>query len=365
LPAESGPDDPEPTWHQVAELPPLAARITEHQGHARTCPGCGEVTRASIPAEVRAHSIDPRLAAVMTYLRGAHHVSMRGVEEIVETVFEVPVALGKVAQLEQEMSQALAAPHAAAVQAVQEAPVKHVDETSWKQSGKRCWLWVAATAALAVFRIHRRRSRAGLTALLGQVIQGIVCSDRWSVYGKLPACQRQVCWAHLKRDFRKCADRGGVGALVGRAGLAVVQEVFACWHRYRDGPGDRGRLLHELDPLAAALGEILEAGQQCADGEVAGFCGKLQAVERALWTFAVVEGVEPTNNHAERVLRRGVLWRKCAFGSQSEGGCQFVERMLTAVQSLRLQKRAVLAYLYEALVAHRKGLPAPSLLPAG
>ena len=84
----------------------------------------------------------------------------------------------------------------------------------------------------------------------------------------------------------------------------------------------------------------------------------------AVWRFVVSEGVEPTNNHAERVLRRGVLWRKNAFGCQSEAGCRFVERMLTVVQTRRLQGRSVLDYLYDALVAHRNGLPAPSLLAA-
>src|SRR4029077_18687795 len=90
LPAEPGPGDPEPTWHQVAELPELAAVITEHQGHARSSPCCGHLNRGTIPPEIRAHVIGPRLAAVMSYFSGRHHIGRRGVEEIVETVFEVP-----------------------------------------------------------------------------------------------------------------------------------------------------------------------------------------------------------------------------------------------------------------------------------
>ncbi len=110
------------------------------------------------------------------------------------------------------------------------------------------------------------------------------------------------------------------------------------------------------------LHEALERGRGCADAKSATFCTNLLALEPALWTFAQVEGVEPTNNHAERLLRSGVPWRKNAFGCHSEAGCRFVEQMLTVVQTLRLQKRPVLDYLYQALVAHRSGLPAPALV---
>lgn len=144
LPEKPGPHDPAPTRHQVAELPELAAVITEHQGQARTCPGCGKVTRAAIPETIRGHSIGPRLTAVLSYFAGCHGVSKRGVEEIFEAVFEVPIALGTVANLEQEMSAALAPAHQEAVAALRQAPVKHVDETGWKQAGRKRWLWVAA-----------------------------------------------------------------------------------------------------------------------------------------------------------------------------------------------------------------------------
>ena len=209
LPAEPGPGDPEPTWHQVAELPELAATITEHQGHARTCTCCGHLNRGEIPPEIRTHVIGPRLAAVMSYLTGRHHISRRGVEEIVETVFEVPTSLGSVSALEGETSAALASPYQEVQAAVREAPVKNTDETSWKEKGKKRWLWSAATATAALFVIHLRRNFAGLQALLGEAITGIVCSDRWSVYNKLPLNLRQICWAHLKRDFQKLVDRGG------------------------------------------------------------------------------------------------------------------------------------------------------------
>jgi transposase len=362
LPVEPSPNDPEPTWHQVAEIPELAAEIIEHQGHARTCTCCGHINRGEIPPEIRAHVIGPRLAAVMSYLSGRHHLSRRAVEEVVETVFDVPISLGSVSALEAETSAALTSSYQEAQAAVQDAPVKNTDETSWSEKGQKRWLWTAATATVAFFVIHLRRNFKGLQALLGETITGVVCSDRWSVYSKLPLELRQICWAHLKRDFQKLVDRGGPAEAIGRTGLEVVECLFADWWAFRRGELDRTALQARLDLIARELQSVLEQGRSCADSKAATFCANLLALYPALWLFTTMEGVEPTNNHAERILRLGVLWRKNAFGCHSPEGCRFVERMLTVVQTLRLQKRPVLDFLYRAIVAHRAGLPSPQLL---
>ena len=365
LPQQPGPGDPEPSWHQVAEIPPLAAVVTEHQGHARTCPGCGLLNRAEIPPEVRADVTGPRLAAVMSYLSGRHHLSRRSVEEIVETVFEVPTSLGTVIALERETTAALAGAYQEVQQEVRQAAVKNTDETGWSEAGQKRWLWTAATATAALFVIHFRRSFEGLQALLGEAISGIVGSDRWSAYSKLPLEQRQICWAHLKRDFQKLVDRGGPAEAIGRVGLEVVECLFADWWSFRRGELERPGLQARVERMARELQGVLEQGCGCADQKAATFCANLLALYPAMWLFAAIEGVEPTNNHAERILRLGVLWRKNAFGCHSAAGCRFVERMLTVVQTLRLQRRSVLDYLVRAIDAHRSGRPAPQLLGQG
>ena len=362
LPVEPGPNDPEPSWHQVAELPRLTAVVTEHRAHARTCPGCGTLNHATIPAEVRAHVIGPRLAAMMSYLSGRFHLSKRSVRELVEAAFEVPVSLGTVAALEQQTSVALIGSHDQARDTVRQAPVKNADETGWKQAGARRWLWTAATTSVAYFVIHVQRGARGLEALLGEAITGIVISDRWWGYNRLPLEQRQVCWAHLKRDFQKCRERGGFGKAVGDVGLMVVEDVFTLWWEFREGLIDRPVLKTQLEPLVEELRVALERGSGCADRKVMAFCNNLLTLYPALWLFAGIAGVEPTNNHAERILRMGVLWRKNAFGCHSESGCRFVERILTVVQTLRLQKRSVLNFLEEAIIAHRSGTPSPARL---
>lgn len=365
LPPDPGPGDPEPTWHQVAELPEVVAQVTEYQGHYLTCPCCGKLNHAPVPADLKAHSVGPRLAAALAYLAGTHHVSKRGLEEVAADLFDVPLSLGTVSHLEAQMSAALAAPHAEALEAVRQAAVKHVDETGWKQAGQRRWLWLAATATVAVFLIHARRSFAALKALLGSGVVGFLCSDRWSVYDNWPVARRQVCWAHLKRDFQKLVDRGGPAAPLGEELLQIERRVFEQWHLFRGGTFGRRALQRRLDADARQFERVLRRGRRCADAKAAAFCENLLALLPAVWRFVVTEGIEPTNNHAERLLRRGVLWRKNAFGCHSAAGCRFVERILTAVQTLRLQGRPVLRYLHEALAAHRNGLQAPSLLPVG
>jgi transposase len=320
LPAEPGPNDPEPTWHQVAELPECLAQITEYQGHTRTCPDCGRRTSAKIPDDIRRCSVGPRLAAALAYLSGSPHVSKRGLDEIADTLFQAPVALGTVSNLEAEMSAALQSAHAQAQEAVRDAKVKHVDETGWKEAGKKRWLWLATTTSVACYLIHTGRGAAGFLALLGGKIKGTFISDRWHVYNRIRLSCRQICWAHLQRDFQKLVDLGGAGKKYGQAGLAIATILFHEWKLFRGG-GSRRALQFELEPVRDALRDWLEQGARSSSSKAATLCANLLKLEPALWTFLYKEGVEPTNNHGERLTRSGVLWRKIAFGCHSD--CTF------------------------------------------
>lgn len=362
LPEKASANDPPPTRHQVAELPPMAAEITEYQGHFRTCPCCGEVNHAAIPAEQRAHSVGPNLTATLAYMAGCHGISKRGIEEFAEAVFDVPIALGTVANLEQETSAALAPAHREAIEALQEAPVKNVDETGWKQNGKKRWLWVGATTKVAAFLISPWRNVKALTRLLGAKMLGILCSDRWRTYDEWPLDRRQVCWAHLKRNWEKLVERGGKAQRIAQACLDVHRRVFELWHLYRGGTLSLEQLDEAMHPLILHLHDLLLTGGNSRDQKLARHCARVLEVSPALWAFMVCDGVEPTNNHAERVLRRAVLWRRRSFGCHSADGCRFAERILTVVQSLRLQGRSVLSFLYQAIRAHRSGLKSPTLI---
>lgn len=364
LPAASSPDDPPPTWHQVIELPPVMAVVTEHQGQARTCPRCGRLTWGQIPAEALAHGFGPKLTGALAFFSGRCHVSKRDIEEILRTLLGVPLSLGSVAKAEQETAAALQQPYAQAQAAVREAPVKNADETGWARAGQRHWMWLAVAASAALFKIDSERGSLGLGALLGYSIKGIVGSDRWGVYGRVDLASRQLCWAHLKRDFQKWADRSAQTAWIGQAGLEAVRRLFDIWGRFRQGGLDRPGLQAALEPVRQDLLATLEKGLGCPHKSAARFCRNVVAVYPALWTFAHAEGVEPTNNLAERTLRPAVIWRKISFGNHSDGGCRFVERILTTIQTLRLQNRHVLHYLRDAIAAHRDARPCPALVSA-
>ena len=215
---------------------------------------------------------------------------------------------------------------------------------------------------MAVFQIHATRGKAGLKKLLGRCVRGIVCSDRWGAYTDL--LKRQICWAHLKRDFQKLFELGADTKAIGRAGRRAIKETFAAWHEFKDGKIDRAALQARLQPVQKRLRNALHRGRDGPDKKTSRFCKRILKIYDALWTFAREEGVEPTNNHAERMVRPAVLWRKRSFGNRSVACCQFAERILTAVQTLRLQNRPVLDYLHRALVARRAGKASPSLLAA-
>jgi transposase len=355
--------DPQPARHQVTDLPRVRPVVTEYRRHTLVCPGCGAVTTAGWPAEMPTGSFGPRVAATVAYLTGRCGVSQRETQEILATLCQVPVGLGSIAALERQVSAALAAPVGEAQAHVQAQPVANVDETGWREQTTRCWLWVAVSALVTVFLVRPSRGSQSAKELLGAAFAGVVGSDRWSGYTWLATTQRQVCWAHLVRDFAALVERGGASRALGTACLDVADRLFAVWYRVRDGTLDRASFTLLVAPLQAELHALLTTGRTSSQAKTRHLCENLLKVEPALWTFVTVSGVEPTNNSAERALRRAVLWRRRSFGTQSAAGSRFVERVLTAVSTLRQQERDVLDYLTTVTQAALSGAPAPSLLP--
>jgi transposase len=357
-------DDPQPERRQVTELPPIKPEVTEYRRHALTCPVCQHATAAAWPADLPDSSFGPRVQATVGYLTGRLGVSQRDVEEVMDTLFHTDVSLGSVSALEQDVSAALAQPVAAAQSYVHAQPAVNADETSWREGTTRHWLWLAATPWVAIFLVLATRGAKGAQQLLGAAYPGIVGSDRWAGYNWLATRRRQLCWAHLRRDFQALVDRGGESARIGQALLAQAQQLFDLWHRIRDGTLSRPDFQSAVQPIQAQVHALLQEGTTLAQTKTAATCANILKLEPALWTFVTVEGVEPTNNDAERPLRRAVLWRRRSFGTQSARGSQFVARILTTVTTLRLQQRNVLDYLTAACEAQTRGTEAPSLLPS-
>jgi len=356
-------EDAQPVRHQVTDLPRIEPDVTEYQRHTLTCLACGAPTQASWPSAMPTGSFGPRVQATVGYVTGRLGVSQRDADELLETVFHTDLSLGSVPALEQDVSAAVAQPVAEAQTYVQRQPVNNVDETSWPERAHRGWLWVTATPLVTVFLLLATRGTDSAKKILGAAFQGIVGSDRWSGYNWLDPARRQLCWAHLKRDFQAFVDRRGEAERIGRALLDGVEQLFGLWHRVRDGTLSRTEFQTAMQPIQNRVGDLLREGAQLPPGKTSRTCAKILKLEVALWTFVRVEGVEPTNNGAERPLRRAVVWRRRSFWTQSTDGSRFVERILTVVTTLRQQHRDVLDYLTEACAAAIQGDPPPSLLP--
>jgi len=293
---------------------------------------------------------------------GVYHLSKRTTAGLLADLFHVPVAVGTIAACEQTASAALAAPVAAAQAYVQQAPVVHADETGWREGRQRAWLWVAVTALVTVFLIHRRRGAVAAHALLG-VSAAVLVSDRWSAYSWWALARRQLCWAHLRREFVAFTERGGAATRLGHALLRDTKRMFIWWHRVRDGTWTRAQFQTAMRPVRRRVERQLRRGAVCGHGETAATCRDLLALAPALWTFVDVLDVDPTNNAAERALRPAVLWRKGCWGTHSAAGSRFVERILTVAATLKQQHRNIVDYVTLACVAALHGDPAPSLLP--
>jgi transposase len=366
LPAGGSEADPPPRRHQVTELPPLVCVTTEYRLHARSCPHCRQRTWADLPPGVPRGAVGPRLQAVCSLLTGGYGLSRRSTQELVRDLLGEALSLGTLSALEAATTAALSDPYQEVAQAVAAAERVNADETRWFEAHRPAWLWLAATETLSLFRVDASRSREAFERLLPKRAEGqrrTVTADRYSAYCHLVEDEWQICWSHLEREFVGWAESTGRAAALGKAARAATRRVFDRWHQYRAGELSHATLAAYLQPVKERFQTILREAAASRHWRVAGPARHLRKHFESLWTFARVAGVEPTNNHAERVLRRGVLWRKRSFGHQSEGGRAFVERLLTVVGSLRLQGRGVLAYLEEACRAALTGGGPPSLLP--
>jgi transposase len=353
----------EPVRHQVTELPPVRAVVTEHQLQHVRCGACGTTTCAGLPADVPAGAFGPRLQATVAVLSGRYRLSRREVVGVCTDVLGVPLAVGSVDHLCQATARALAGPVAELAQAVQQEPAAHADETGWRQAGQRRWLWVVVTAVATVFTLAPSRGRGVIQGLLGTHFAGYLISDRWSAYTWIAPDRRQVCWAHLKRDFQKRVDYGGPGRAIGQDALRLLSGLFGAWADLRADPTQRPRFGRRARQYQWRLRRVLERGQECGCDQTANFCTALLKLWPALWTFVTVPGIEPTNNAAEQALRPAVLWRKGSFGTQSAGGNAFVTRLLSVAATCKQHDRSLLAYLTAVCTAAQAGLPIPSLLP--
>jgi transposase len=355
-------EDPQPCRHQVAEIPPVEAEVTEYRLHRLTCTACGTRTCASLPAGVPTGAFGPRLQALLAILAGGYRLGKRPIRQLAHDLFGLSISTGMVAKLERSTADALQQPMAELEEYIRTQPA-NVDETSWREARQRVWLWVVVTPLVTVFHIAATRCGKVAGALLGSAYRQVVTSDRWKAYTGFR--RRQFCWSHLRRDFQAMIDRQNSGMPVGEKLLDLSDRMFAWWHRVREGTLARSSFQVYIGGLRAEVREVLSQGSASGCPKTAATCRNLIAHEPKMWAFVWHEGVEPTNNAAERALRHAVLWRKGSGGTDSSRGSRFVERVLSVRETCRQQGRGLLEYLVECCQAHLEAKRVPSLLPRG
>jgi transposase len=356
-------DDLTPLIHQVAELPKVEPFVEEYRLHRLNCPGCGATTCATLPPGVPIGRFGPYLQAVLTVFAGAYRLSKRQIRQLSADLFGLSISTGMIAKLERRSAAVLEAPYHELAVSVHSADAANIDETSWRQARKKAWLWVTVTRIATVFTIAGHRSGEVARALLGSEPEQVVGSDRFSAYEWIAARWRQMCWAHLRRDFQAMIDRGGDGKPIGETLLKRSHRLFHHWHRVRDGALDWETFGTRMARLRREVRQALEDGSKCGCARTSATCFEILKVEEGLWTFAKVKGIEPTNNAAERALRFAVIWRRISGGTDSERGSRFVERTLSVVATCRQQGRNLLEYLTSCFEAEHRGQPIPSLMP--
>lgn len=302
-------DDPTPLIHQVAELPRVEPIVDEYRRHRLACPDCGETTCGILPPGVPSGRFGPYSQAVSTVFAGAYRLSKRQIRQLSSDLFGLSISTGMISKLERRSAEVLEAPYNESAVSVHSAEAVNIDETSWRENREKAWLWTPATRIAAVFTIARHRSGEVAGALPGSEPEQVVGSDRF------------------------------------------------------DGTLDWERFGQRMVRLRREVRQTLEHGSKCGCAKTSATCFKILKVEEGLWTFARVEGVEPTNNAAERALRFAVIRRRISGGTDSERGSRFVERTLSVVATCRQQSRNVLEYWTSCFEADHRGQPIPSLLP--
>ncbi len=346
--------------HQVWEIPPITPVVTEYRLHKRTC-SCGCSTWARLPAQTVGESqFGPRVHAVVATMRTQARTSIALTKVLCRELFGLHLSTGSVSAIDKRTSDVLASDHATLHDALKQSDVAHLDETTWSLGGERYNLWVGRFEQGCCLLARESRDQVTAQELIGADYQGIAVTDRYCAYHWLDADRRQMCWAHLLRDFEAMSKQPG---LLGHFGLLLrleAQRVLHSHRRVRDGTLTHEEFGAYLESRQEMVSQCLQgAGQTQTSKKWGGAAREIFRHLGSLWTCGSDERVAPTNNAAERALRPSVITRKLSFGSQSERGLRWVERVQSVRETLRIQGRD----FFDFLLAKFQGKQ-PPLIPA-
>ena len=354
---------------QVTELPKIEAHITEYQCHKLRCRKCGKTTAAALPEEVKGN-FGPELTALIAYQTVTCRMPRRVVLESLEHVLGIPLSLGSVQKVWEEAGEAVAEPYEELGRQLPQEPELNSDETGYRTNGEKRWLWALVASSFVFYKVTATRGAEVLVALLGEMFAGILCSDRYVAYMAYHKGAAQFCRGHFKRNILGAQEiaKSTDAERFCRDALALHARLFRLWHKFRAGPdtrhpiADRQELIRKSIPLQKKFFALGERYLDSKHKDVRNLATALFVHCGEFFVFIEKDGVEPTNNTAERALRCAVQWRKTSFGSRSARGETTMARLLTVTRTCRMQNRNSLDYLSAAVRAHRNAAPVPSLL---
>lgn len=349
--------------HQTHDIPEIKAKVTEYQQHDGVCTCCGKKHEAVLPEGVSRSILSARSFGVIGTLTGGYRMSKRMVKRLLKDLFNLDVSVGTISHCESTVSESLIEPVEEAKEFIQQAYQVNCDETGHKTKGKKRWVWVAIAGMVSVFAAGVSRSKEVAKDLLGEGFSGFLNSDRYNAYSWVEMSLRQVCWAHLKREFKKISERSGLAGKIGDELLALIKQMFTNWDKLKNSTISRVEFQSRMKPIRQNILSALHRAETCGEEKTQKTCKNILKYEEALWTFVEHKGVEPTNNLAEQVIRFYVVWRKSSFGTQSERGNRFIERIMTVGSSCRLQNRNMLEFVTQSVEAHFGKGVRPSLVP--
>lgn len=307
----------------------------------------------------------PKVKAWCTVLSGQFHLSKSQIKELFETLLGISISKGSVVNTHYQAALMLQEPYEEALQKLRSSPTAYADETGWKTMGKVKWLWHTTDKNIVIFKIFASRGKKAFQSLLGKDLTQNLVTDRLKSYSTNGL--HQYCWAHLKRDFKRVEQRDGSISIIGGLMGSLCSFLFKCAHERDRGGMSEQQFIAKAKEIKDEFHYLFKLGLRADThdfklGITGRFCERVLNDEDKLWAFTEDPNLDLTNNLSERNLRPAVIWRKISFGNKSARGEQFVERILSVVETIKIQGRNVLDYLVACFGARSKCQTIPSFV---
>jgi transposase len=345
---------------QVVELPAIHPEVSQYNIYCCSCQSCHKHVKAEVPGVAR-RLFGPRLMGFITLLAGDSALTKRKLRTLLKHL-GIEVSIGTISNIHKLATRLFYDPYIEIRAAVLRQCSVHGDETSWRLKGKIKWLWIGTSVSGGTFFKIGARTQEAFKETFGGFC-GTLTTDRCPSYNTHPG-KRQVCLAHISRDFNKISERPGLAGQLGRILKKQLEAIFHLWHEFRRGKITRRQLQEQSEETRATIRAIFAYGasEEDVDRKSRATLYNLFTCFDSFWIFMWQEGVEPTNNLAERGIRPAVILRKLTNGSQSEWGLQFTERLLTVVNTLKQRAANIFDYMTQCFTAYVRDGPSPSAL---